>query len=499
MQRQRANDLARRSEPGRARIVQRRAEPASQRPTVDDLSLSLDASDVQLDAFDGAVASVWDAVIQYQTDKSRARHKSAAIQRAAAQGAAGRGGTLPHLAAIQASFGPDHDLSTIQAHTGGAASDACADMHANAYATGDHVVFGHAPSLALAAHEAAHVVQQRGGQVQLSGGVGQVGDRWEQHADAVAARVVAGQSAADLLGPRGAAAGRGVQRQVQRDEQAAAPATAEAGKAGDGAKKEQSHDKAGVEQSLEVGDFTIAVKAGSDGGEGSIKGETKKDLEVPLFAGVFAKLAAGVTLSGKVAVKADGSFEGSVGAEIKTQIDLRGGVPKIASVFGGFNAKATVNALKIKKPAGGSVQLDRTAVSIKVAAVIGAELDALALLETVAPDVAKTIGAKTKVEWNPGGEIELLKLTFGEDGMLHFERGADLDRFEQWLLGAGIRITSYIAENPGIKAIDGLVSKLNDVLAGRAAGARDTRFAGKTLADSIIEPPIDDTPLPFPQ
>jgi hypothetical protein len=48
------------------------------------------------------------------------------------------------------------------------------------------------------AHEAAHVIQQRGG-VQLKGGVGAVGDAHEQHADAVADRVVAGQSAEALL------------------------------------------------------------------------------------------------------------------------------------------------------------------------------------------------------------------------------------------------------------------------------------------------------------
>jgi hypothetical protein len=40
------------------------------------------------------------------------------------------------------------------------------------YATGNHVAFKGAPNLHTAAHEAAHVVQQRGG-VQLKGGVGQ--------------------------------------------------------------------------------------------------------------------------------------------------------------------------------------------------------------------------------------------------------------------------------------------------------------------------------------
>ena len=115
----------------------------------------------------------------------------------AAHGVSGSGGALPHVQAIQASFGR-HDVSSIQAHTGGAAAEASRAMGAQAYATGDAVAFREAPSLHTAAHEAAHVVQQRAG-VSLSGGVGQVGDRYEQHADAVADQVVAGRSAEGLL------------------------------------------------------------------------------------------------------------------------------------------------------------------------------------------------------------------------------------------------------------------------------------------------------------
>jgi len=50
------------------------------------------------------------------------------------------------------------------------------------------------------AHEAAHVIQQRGG-VQLKGGVGEAGDAYERQADEVADRVVQGESAEELLGP----------------------------------------------------------------------------------------------------------------------------------------------------------------------------------------------------------------------------------------------------------------------------------------------------------
>jgi hypothetical protein len=115
----------------------------------------------------------------------------------AEHGTSGSGSALPHANAIQMAFG-HHDVSTIQAHTGGAAAEANQAMGAQAYATGNAVAFGGAPSLHTAAHEAAHVVQQRAG-VSLSGGVGQTGDRYEQHADAVADQVVSGQSAEGLL------------------------------------------------------------------------------------------------------------------------------------------------------------------------------------------------------------------------------------------------------------------------------------------------------------
>lgn len=129
-----------------------------------------------------------------------------AVHAAAAAGTATSSHAMPHADAIQASFG-SHDVSGVKAHTGAEASRSAEAMGAQAYASGDHVVFGGAPSLHTAAHEAAHVVQQRGG-VQLKGGVGQVGDAYERHADAVADLVVQGKSAQGLLdGMAGGASG----------------------------------------------------------------------------------------------------------------------------------------------------------------------------------------------------------------------------------------------------------------------------------------------------
>jgi hypothetical protein len=112
---------------------------------------------------------------------------------------------LPHLSRIQQLFGR-HDVSRVEAHIGGPAVHACQEMAAVAFATGNHVVFREPPDLHTAAHEAAHVVQQRVG-VHVHAGVGAAGDRYERNADLVADAVVAGQSAEALLDDAGPHAG----------------------------------------------------------------------------------------------------------------------------------------------------------------------------------------------------------------------------------------------------------------------------------------------------
>ncbi len=151
------------------------------------------------------------------------------VHAAAATGIASGGGPLPHADKIQQSFG-GHDISAVQAHTGAAAQSANQAMGAEAYATGNHIAFGSSPDLHTVAHEAAHVVQQQHG-VSLSGGVGQSGDAYENHADKVADAVVSGKSAEPILNEMtgGAPAGGAIQqrsiqqRAVQREETPAAP------------------------------------------------------------------------------------------------------------------------------------------------------------------------------------------------------------------------------------------------------------------------------------
>ncbi len=137
------------------------------------------------------------------------------VQGIAAAGVQGSGQTLPHLDRIQTAFG-QHDVTGIRAHVSGTSAKAASAIDAEAYATGNDVAFRSPPDLHTAAHEAAHVVQQRAG-VQLKSGVGEVGDTYEQHADAVADLVVQGRSAEGLLGVGTAHSGP-VTAQTQRKE-----------------------------------------------------------------------------------------------------------------------------------------------------------------------------------------------------------------------------------------------------------------------------------------
>jgi hypothetical protein len=122
----------------------------------------------------------------------------------AGEGVSDASGGLPHAARIQAAFGR-YDVSGVRAAIGGRAGAAAARLGASAYATDERIAFRSAPDVHTAAHEAAHVIQQRRG-IELPGGVGQPGDQHERMADAVADAVVAGRSAEALLdggrGPR---------------------------------------------------------------------------------------------------------------------------------------------------------------------------------------------------------------------------------------------------------------------------------------------------------
>jgi len=124
-------------------------------------------------------------------------------------GLGGSGGPLPHLDRIQGAFGR-HDVSGVRVHSDAPARAAADQLGAKAYAADGAIASAGSLDLHTAAHEAAHVVQQRGG-VSLKGNVSSAGDAYEQHADAVADAVVAGRSAEALLdaAPSGGASSGG--------------------------------------------------------------------------------------------------------------------------------------------------------------------------------------------------------------------------------------------------------------------------------------------------
>ncbi|HCH61197.1 MAG TPA: hypothetical protein DFR83_00235 [Deltaproteobacteria bacterium] len=123
---------------------------------------------------------------------------AAAVHSTAAAGVGGSASTLPHLDRIQQSFGR-HDVTSVAAHTDHRSTQANRVMGSRGYAVGNHVAFSGSPDLHTAAHEAAHVVQQRANAVSTPNGIGRAGDRYERHADTVADRVVQGESAEPVL------------------------------------------------------------------------------------------------------------------------------------------------------------------------------------------------------------------------------------------------------------------------------------------------------------
>lgn len=72
----------------------------------------------------------------------------------AVEGVRGAGDALPHLDAIQASFG-SHDMRGVVCRVGGAGAAAATAIGARAYAVGHRVAFASAPDLRTTAHEAA--------------------------------------------------------------------------------------------------------------------------------------------------------------------------------------------------------------------------------------------------------------------------------------------------------------------------------------------------------
>jgi hypothetical protein len=234
-------------EPATSVTRTRRAEPQTEpRTSYEEVQADRQLADTKLEQAFGAAlfvdrvradsaSTISPCIQRAATIHADVREDPERIHEAGRLGIRGAGGPLPYLDQIQKAFGR-HDVSSVVAHVDGSATAGALAMGAAAFTMGDHVAFAGTPSLRTVAHEAAHAIQQRVG-VDLADGIGQVGDTYEQHADAVADLVVRGQSSEALLGAYPAetrTAGRGevshplgLQRQTPPETEAAAwPPTA---------------------------------------------------------------------------------------------------------------------------------------------------------------------------------------------------------------------------------------------------------------------------------
>jgi hypothetical protein len=114
----------------------------------------------------------------------------------------------------------EHDFSKVRIYADERAANAAASIDARAFTSNQSVVFGagqYAPQTTagrlLLSHELAHVVQQQGG-VHLQTEIGETGDPYEMHADALADRVARDQPVSDLLSRAAGAAPTSIQRKI---------------------------------------------------------------------------------------------------------------------------------------------------------------------------------------------------------------------------------------------------------------------------------------------
>ncbi len=132
---------------------------------------------------------------------------------AAAEGVSGSGSGVPDAAKMEELMGAD--FSGVKVHSGKEAKEGAKAIGAEAYAMGEDIALPGGDKKTLA-HELAHVVQQQQGR-SPAGGVGKEGDALETEADAVADKVIKGESAAELLGTGGGGGGgKAVQKTVQK-------------------------------------------------------------------------------------------------------------------------------------------------------------------------------------------------------------------------------------------------------------------------------------------
>ncbi len=335
------------------------------------------------------------------------------------------------------------DLSAVRVHTGEGSAEASTAVGARAYTVGNDIHFGRGQyqpddpfGMHLIAHEVAHTQQQAGGsphrQHKLE--VSTPGDAAEVEADRAADAMVSGRAAS-------VGSGGGLARQ----EAAKAPLAATV--------------------SIQKNGFTIEITASEDGkvsvsGGAAISGAVQTPIP-----GVFVEGELSAKVTGEGLINADGSASFGVGSEITGQVTLNGGVPQVASVYGGGAVSLKFPGITVTRSAAG--KWDGTIggdIALTCKAVVGAKIEALdklglkdALPGGWNPDL--------KWEFNPGGEKELLVFSTKTG---KFSKGKDVDaliaKVDAALIAVGAR--------KGAKLESGATKPLQEAAARAVAKAK---------------------------
>ena len=186
------------------------------------------------------------------------------------------------------------------------------------------------------------------------------------------------------------------------------------------------------EKGYGYGPFGLTFKAGSEGMAGELSAAISKSFPIPTSVpGLFANFVLSGKAVGSAALKADGSFEGSVGVEGEALASINYGIPKVASVYGGGKVKLEVKGITASRDAKGKWTVTWPLASLKVALALGAQLD-VELGDKGAPPGSWSPTMANKFEWNPGGEFELLRIGH-INGEWTAVKGADVDRLVKTL------------------------------------------------------------------
>ncbi len=179
-------------------------------------------------------------------------------------------------------------------------------------------------------------------------------------------------------------------------------------------------DKIGVGFTGTRGPLNMGLKFANDGSmTAGLEGKYAAPLTPIPVGPLYLDPALALKSTGTATMNLDGSFKGKVGADIEAGVTLRGGIPKVMSVGAGAKTTLSMKGVEVARSKEGAWSLSVPDAVLKFALVVSAELGSPVNGE---PQGWKSLG--TKLEWNPGGELELLKTTY-QDGSFQLSEGKD--------------------------------------------------------------------------